>query len=106
MPRSMNNRRQEQGNRMKPPAKERPRPLDLISLGEPLLRLAPPPFGRLEQTQSLDVRLAGAQMNVAANLACLGKRTAFLTKVPDEGMKIRMTDLDFRFLSRPAGDLE
>jgi len=91
---------------MKPPVKERPRLLDLISLGEPLLRLAPPACGRLEQAQSLEVRLAGAQMNVAANLACLGKRTAFITKVPDNPLGTLAIDscrgcgVDVRYMRR------
>jgi 2-dehydro-3-deoxygluconokinase len=56
---------------------------DLVSLGEPLLRLAPPGQVQLRCMSSLDAHLAGAQMNVAADLACLGLRTALLTQLPD-----------------------
>src|SRR4030042_4290787 len=56
---------------------------DLISLGEPLLRFAPPNLGQLRRTPSLKLLAVGSQLNVAANLARLGKTTAFLTKLPD-----------------------
>jgi 2-dehydro-3-deoxygluconokinase len=59
------------------------RSYDLVSLGEPLLRLSPPRFGTLETARTLDVMPCGAQMNVAADLALLGWRTALLTKLPD-----------------------
>lgn len=55
---------------------------DLVSLGEVMLRLTPPKFERLRQTTRLDVCVAGSQLNVAANLAQLGKRTAFISKLP------------------------
>jgi 2-dehydro-3-deoxygluconokinase len=55
---------------------------DLISLGEPLLRLAPPDFIQLRKASSLNVLAVGSQLNVAANLARLGKKTALLTQLP------------------------
>lgn len=57
--------------------------IDLISLGEMMLRLSPPRYARLRQASSLDVRACGAQFNLAANLAALGKRCTFLTRLPD-----------------------
>jgi len=54
----------------------------LVSLGEPLLRLSPPKFERLRRAASLDVRLAGAEVNVAANLARLGRHTALVSHAP------------------------
>lgn len=56
---------------------------DLVSLGEILLRLSPPKFQRIRQATQLDVWTGGAQLNVAANLARLGKRTGFVTQLPD-----------------------
>ncbi len=56
---------------------------DLVSLGEILLRLSPPRFQRLRQASQFDIWTGGAQLNVAANLARLGKRTAFVSKLPD-----------------------
>ncbi len=59
------------------------RKYDLISLGEPLLRLSPPGFRQIRVADSFDVRIVGSQLNVAANCARLGMNTAFLTKLPD-----------------------
>lgn len=59
------------------------RPCDLVSLGEPLLRLAPPHQGQLRRATALDVTVAGSQMNVAANLARLGRRAVLLTRLPN-----------------------
>jgi 2-dehydro-3-deoxygluconokinase len=58
-------------------------PYDLVSLGEALLRLAPPPYVQLRRTSSLDVVVVGSQLNVAANMARLGNSAAFLTRFPD-----------------------
>lgn len=55
---------------------------DLVSLGEVMLRMSPPGYERLRRASSLDVRVSGSQLNVAANLARLGWRTAFLSKLP------------------------
>lgn len=55
---------------------------DLVSLGEVMLRMAPPKFERLRRATRLDVQVAGSQLNVAANLARLGKRTAFISRLP------------------------
>jgi 2-dehydro-3-deoxygluconokinase len=56
--------------------------IDLVSLGEMMLRLSPPKYERLRRAASLDVRACGAQFNLAADLAVLGKKTAFLTRLP------------------------
>lgn len=56
---------------------------DLVSLGELMLRLEPPKYERLRRTTHLRVRACGAQFNVTADLAALGKRTALITKLPD-----------------------
>jgi 2-dehydro-3-deoxygluconokinase len=58
-------------------------PLDILTLGEAMIRLSPPGFQRLEQTTSLDVRIGGAELNVAVAAARLGLRTAWLSKLPD-----------------------
>lgn len=55
---------------------------DLVSLGEVMLRLSPPKYERLRRAQTLDVRVSGSQLNVAANLARLGKQTAFISRLP------------------------
>jgi 2-dehydro-3-deoxygluconokinase len=56
--------------------------VDLVSLGEIMLRYSPPRYKRLRQARSLDVNVCGAQFNVAANLASLGKHSMFVTKLP------------------------
>ncbi len=48
-----------------------------------MLRLMPPAPGRLRRATSLDVRACGAQFNVAADLAALGRHSVFLTRLPD-----------------------
>lgn len=70
---------------------------DLVSLGEVMLRMSPPKYERLRRTRSLDVQVAGAQLNVAANLARLGKKTAFLSKLPanELGLLARDTCLSY-----------
>jgi 2-dehydro-3-deoxygluconokinase len=59
-----------------------PRAYDLLSLGEVMLRLSPPGMERLRRTRSLNVQVAGAQLNVAANMARFGKKAGFLSKLP------------------------
>ncbi|MCC6613169.1 MAG: sugar kinase [Anaerolineae bacterium] len=54
----------------------------LITLGEVMLRLSPPRFQRLRSTRSLDIHVAGAQLNVAADFARLGGEAAFVSKLP------------------------
>lgn len=56
--------------------------VELIALGEIMLRLSPPKYQRLRKTSSLDIFPCGAQFNIAANMANLGKTSAFLTKLP------------------------
>jgi 2-dehydro-3-deoxygluconokinase len=65
---------------------------DLISLGEPLLRLSPRPGVPLRKADALELQVAGSQLNLAANLAQLGWRTAFLTKLPDNPLGWRTLD--------------
>jgi 2-dehydro-3-deoxygluconokinase len=48
-----------------------------------MLRLSPRRYERLRRTSSLELRACGAQFNIAADLAALGKRSLFLTRLPD-----------------------
>jgi len=54
---------------------------DLITLGETMLRLSPPHFQRLEQTNTLEVNVGGAELNVAVAAQRLGLRTAYVTRL-------------------------
>jgi 2-dehydro-3-deoxygluconokinase len=56
--------------------------MDLITLGEVLLRLAVPSPGRIETVRQLDVQIGGAEANVAATVARLGLRTAWISALP------------------------
>lgn len=56
---------------------------DVITLGETMLRMAPPPRLRLEQADTLGITYGGAESNVAINLARLGRRVAWWSRLPD-----------------------
>jgi 2-dehydro-3-deoxygluconokinase len=55
---------------------------DLVTLGEVLLRLAVPSPGRIETAGQLDLQIGGAEANVAAACARLGRRVAWISAVP------------------------
>jgi 2-dehydro-3-deoxygluconokinase len=59
---------------------------DLVSLGEMLLCLSVPKYGRLRRAANLNVRVCGAQFNIATNMASLGWKSAFLTANPDNDL--------------------
>lgn len=56
---------------------------DLITLGETMLRLSPPPPLRIGQSSSLNLTFGGAESNVACNLARLGRMTSWWSRLPD-----------------------
>jgi 2-dehydro-3-deoxygluconokinase len=56
---------------------------DLLSLGECMVRLAPPGHGRIEFSKILEVDVGGGEFNVAYACARLGMRTGFVSKLPD-----------------------
>src|SRR3954462_3741672 len=51
---------------------------DLVSLGECMLRLSPPAYGRIEFSPTLEVWVGGGEYNVSYALARLGLRTAWV----------------------------
>jgi 2-dehydro-3-deoxygluconokinase len=55
---------------------------EITTIGETMLRLSVPAGVRLEITSHLDVRLGGAESNVAALLARLGRRAAWCGALP------------------------
>lgn len=57
--------------------------LDCVSIGESMWRLSPPSGERLEQAHQLDIHIGGAESNVMAALARLGKRVAWWSRLPD-----------------------
>src|SRR4051812_15941248 len=56
---------------------------DVIAFGEAMLRLSPPHHRRLEQAQSLDVEVGGAELNTAVGLVRLGRSASWVSRVPD-----------------------
>jgi 2-dehydro-3-deoxygluconokinase len=57
--------------------------LDLVSLGECMIRLSPPGHGRIEFANLLEVWVGGGEYNVAYALARLGMRTGFASRIVD-----------------------
>ena len=63
---------------------------DLITLGEAMIRLSPPGFERLEQAARWDVRIGGAEWNVAANCARLDLNAAWVSRLTDNPLGQRI----------------
>ncbi len=57
--------------------------LDLVSLGECMIRLSPPGHGRIEFANMLEVWVGGGEFNVAYALARLGMRTGWVGGLVD-----------------------
>jgi 2-dehydro-3-deoxygluconokinase len=68
---------------------------DLLTLGETLLRLSPPGMQRLDQARLFEVGVGGTELNVACLLARLGRRTAWVSRLP-EGPLGRIIDGEAR----------
>src|SRR5215212_4913298 len=56
---------------------------DLVSLGECMIRLSPPAYGRIEFAPTLEVWVGGGEYNVAYALARLGLRTGWVGGLND-----------------------
>src|SRR5215208_1141474 len=82
---------------------------DLLTLGETLLRLSPPGAQRLDQARRFELGVGGTELNVACLLARLGRRTAWVSRIPDgplgrivEG-EARRHGVDTRFIRHIPG---
>lgn len=53
----------------------------VTTFGEAMIRLSPPNFRRLEQTDSLDLMVGGAELNTAVALSRLGHPTAWVSRL-------------------------
>jgi 2-dehydro-3-deoxygluconokinase len=62
----------------------------VVTLGEAMLRLSPPAGGRLEEVATLDVHVAGAELNVAVALASLGVAASWISALPDSPLGRRV----------------
>jgi 2-dehydro-3-deoxygluconokinase len=59
---------------------------DLVALGECMIRLSPPAYGRIEFAPTLEVWVGGGEYNVAYALARLGLRTGWVGGLNDSPM--------------------
>jgi len=59
---------------------------DVMGLGEVMLRLSPPGKERLSQSETLEKRAGGAELNVVSGISQLGLRTGMMTKLPAGGV--------------------
>ncbi|HWB50778.1 MAG TPA: sugar kinase [Stellaceae bacterium] len=55
---------------------------DFLTLGETLIRLSPPGLQRLDQARLFEIGVGGSELNVACLLARLGRRTAWVSRLP------------------------
>jgi 2-dehydro-3-deoxygluconokinase len=55
---------------------------DVVTFGEAMVRLSPPNFQKLEQARSLDLRVGGAELNVAVGVSRFGMRSAWVSRLP------------------------
>ncbi len=58
----------------------------ITTFGEAMIRLAPPHYKRLEQTDSLDLEIGGAELNTAVGLAKLGRPVSWLSRLTDNAL--------------------
>ena len=65
---------------------------DVVTVGEGMLRLSPPRYERIRRMHTLDVHICGSQGNVACNIARLGLKTAFVTKLPENALGLLAKD--------------
>jgi len=56
---------------------------DFLTLGETLVRLSPPGMQRLDQARQFEVAVGGSELNVACLLARLGRRAAWVSRLPE-----------------------
>jgi 2-dehydro-3-deoxygluconokinase len=68
---------------------------DILTLGEPLLRLSPPGAQRLDQARLFEIGVGGSELNVGCLLARLGRRVAWVSRLP-EGPLGRIVDGEAR----------
>jgi len=65
---------------------------DVVTFGEAMIRLSPPFSQRLEQTRSLDVNVGGAELNVAVGVTRFRMKSAWVSKLPKNGLGYMIRD--------------
>ncbi|MFA0743393.1 MAG: hypothetical protein LASZOEIN_000167 [Candidatus Fervidibacter sp.] len=71
--------------------------VQVVTLGEAMIRLTPVDHQRLEMTPLLEVHIGGAELNVAVALAQLGVPVAWVSKLPDNPLGRRIVREAQRF---------
>lgn len=59
---------------------------DVTTLGETMLRLSVPVGRRLDEARTLDIEIGGAESNVVTALSRLGRRTGWVSRLPDHAL--------------------
>ena len=71
--------------------------VQVVTLGEAMIRLTPVDHQRLETTPLLEVHIGGAELNVAVALAQLGVPVAWVSKLPNNPLGRRIVQEAQRF---------
>jgi 2-dehydro-3-deoxygluconokinase len=69
----------------------------VVGIGEALIRLTTPWRRRLEQADTLEVSVGGAELNALIALAQLGYSAEFVTRLPDNPLGRRVAEHAWRF---------
>lgn len=64
--------------------------VDLLGIGEAMVLLEPSAPGRLSTSDTLDVRVAGAELNACAAVSALGGTSTLLTRLGDDPLSDRV----------------
>jgi 2-dehydro-3-deoxygluconokinase len=73
---------------------------DVVTFGEAMIRLSPPNYQRLEQADTLDVRIGGGELNVAVGVSRLGLKSTWVSRLPKNSLarlmenRVRQTGVD------------
>ena len=59
---------------------------DVLTFGEALLRLTPPGYRRLEQTSTLEMHIAGSELNTAIGLARMGIKVRWASRLTNNAL--------------------
>jgi 2-dehydro-3-deoxygluconokinase len=83
--------------------------VDVLTMGEAMLRLSVPPGDRLEDADRLDLHVAGAEANTAIALAQLGRQVTWVSRLPQSplgrraGRELRAAGVDTSHVSWVPG---
>lgn len=82
-----------------------------VTLGEIMMRLSTPDYGKIEQSNSFLYTFGGCEANVAVSLSHLGHRTSLITKLPENEigdsviMYLKSHSVDTEFISRGSSTM-